>query len=232
MSATSNEGCDLIDIQLFNGDCLEILKTLPDGSVDAVITDPPYGVNLGKTRGTGGKHGLVREAYSSFADTYENFVGLIVPRLNVALDISTRGAVFTGPHIQEQRKATAFGGIYCPSGSGRHAWGFKTFHPILLYGAAPELHKGAKPTILRSTSRSEKNGHPCPKPLEWMIWLVELTTRPGDTVLDPFMGSGTTGVACVQTGRNFIGVEIDPGYFEIAQRRIKEAQSQLRLEFA
>ena len=55
-------------------------------------------------------------------------------------------------------------------------------------------------------------------------------TADGSTILDPFMGSGTTGVACVQTGRNFIGIEIDPTYFAIAERRIKEAQAQPKLE--
>ncbi len=60
-----------------------------------------------------------------------------------------------------------------------------------------------------------------------MKWLIEIMTNPGDTILDPFMGSGTTGVACVQTGRNFIGIEIDPAYFEIAKRRIEQAQMQM-----
>ena len=64
-----------------------------------------------------------------------------------------------------------------------------------------------------------------------MRWAIENYTNEGDTILDPFMGSGTTGVACVQTGRNFIGIEIDPDYFAIAERRIKEAQLQPRLEF-
>jgi len=63
-----------------------------------------------------------------------------------------------------------------------------------------------------------------------MRWAIENYTNEGDTILDPFMGSGTTGVACVQTGRNFIGCEIDPTYFAIAEKRIKEAQEQLALE--
>jgi site-specific DNA-methyltransferase (adenine-specific) len=62
-----------------------------------------------------------------------------------------------------------------------------------------------------------------------MLWLIEQYTKPGDTILDCYMGSGTTGVACVQTGRRFIGIEIDPGYFAIAQRRIAEAQQQIRM---
>ena len=64
-----------------------------------------------------------------------------------------------------------------------------------------------------------------------MQWCLDKAKIPkGGTVLDPFMGSGTTGVACVQTGRNFIGIEIDPNYYAIAEKRIKEAQMQLRLE--
>ena len=63
-----------------------------------------------------------------------------------------------------------------------------------------------------------------------MKWLVERCSLDNWTIFDPFMGSGTTGVACVQTGRNFIGIEIDPDYFAIAERRIKEAQMQPRLE--
>ena len=73
------------------------------------------------------------------------------------------------------------------------------------------------------------NGHPTPKPVKVTKWLIENTTNEGDTILDPFMGSGTTGVACVQTGRNFIGIEIEPKYYEIAERRIKEAQMQIRM---
>ena len=72
--------------------------------------------------------------------------------------------------------------------------------------------------------------HPTQKPLALIKTLVTQFTQDSCTILDPFMGSGTTGVACVQTGRNFIGIEIDPDYFAIAERRIKEAEAQPRLE--
>ena len=72
----------------------------------------------------------------------------------------------------------------------------------------------------------KKRVHPTQKPIELMSKIIQDFTKEGDTILDPFMGSGTTGVACVQTGRNFIGIEIDPTYFAIAERRIKEAQMQ------
>lgn len=72
--------------------------------------------------------------------------------------------------------------------------------------------------------------HPSPKPLDLIMWLVETTSA--QTILDPFMGSGTTGVACVKLNRNFIGIEINPDYFAIAQRRIADAQKQPALELS
>jgi len=78
---------------------------------------------------------------------------------------------------------------------------------------------------------SRNRVHPTQKPVTLMEWCMEMAKVPkGATVLDPFMGSGTTGVACVKTGRNFIGIEIDETYFKIAQKRIEDAQRQPRLE--
>jgi len=217
------------DATLYLADCMDVLPTLP--RVDAVITDPPYGVNLGSTAGAGAGHGLSIGAYVGFDDTYETFVSYIVPRLNIALDISKRAAVFTGPHIHEQRKPDAIGGVFCPAASGRHKWGFKSFLPVLLYGGAPNLHLGSKATAISSTETVEKepNGHPVPKPLRWMLWLVGLGSIGGETILDPFMGSGTTGVAAIQLGRKFIGIEREPKYFDIACKRIEQAAAQGRL---
>lgn len=218
------------DALLIQADCLDWLKSLPTCfTVDAVITDPPYGIGLGDTAGAGDGHGLKLAAYASYEDTYENFVNLIVPRLNATLARAARGLVFTGPHIHEQKKPDAIGGVFHPAASGRHQWGFKNFLPALLYGTAPDINLGSRPTVLRSTASTEKNGHPCPKPLPWMFWAVDLATRTGETVLDPFMGSGTTGVAALQMGRKFCGVEIDPGYFDIACEQIENAQRQSRL---
>ena len=74
-----------------------------------------------------------------------------------------------------------------------------------------------------------KRVHPTQKPVALYEYLINTYTNPGDTVADISMGSGTTGVACVQTGRNFIGIEIEPKYFEIAEKRIAEAQLQMRM---
>ena len=83
---------------------------------------------------------------------------------------------------------------------------------------------------MKESESNERRVHPTQKPVALMAALIGQYTQPGATVLDPFMGSGTTGVACVQTGRNFIGIEIDPGYAEIARQRIEKAQLQARQE--
>ena len=219
-------------IQLHCCDCMELLPTMQAGAVDAVVTDPPYGIDLGSTKGIGGGHGLQLQAYASYADTYENYVTQVVPALTQAMQMTGRAAVFIGPHIHELPKFDALGGVYCSAATGRHQWGFKNFLPVLLYGTYPDLHKGARyPTVIASNETAEKNGHPVPKPVGWMRWLVELTTRLGETVLDPFMGSGTTGVACIRTGRRFIGVEKEREYFDISVKRIKRELAQPRLPF-
>jgi DNA modification methylase len=92
----------------------------------------------------------------------------------------------------------------------------------MFYGSSPDLQKGSKAIAIASTDTGEKNGHPCPKPLSWMRWLVSLGSRVGETVLDPFMGSGTTLVAAKQLYRNAIGIEIEERYCEIAAKRLSQ----------
>jgi DNA modification methylase len=208
------------------GDCLSVLPTLRDAGVACVITDPPYGVGMGVGKDRrGGSHGLAKSKYQASEDTYEEYLATVPPAIRECLRLAGRAAVFVGPHVWDLPKADVIGGVYCPAAIGRNKWGFKNLLPVLLYGKAPDLHRGAKePTVFRSTERAKPNGHPCPKPLSWMRWLVRLTTRPGELVLDPFMGSGTTGVACALEGREFIGIERDPDYFAIAEKRIAEAE--------
>ncbi len=207
--------------RLILGDCREVLPSL--GTVEVLITDPPYGVLVPGRDARGGRHGLAKTSYASYQDTYEHFCTQIVPALVLSLAMVKRGAVFTGPHLQEQPKATAIGGVYLPAGSGRHPWGFKTFLPVLFYGTAPNLHRGAHPNTLQSSARAEKTGHPTPKPLAWMSWLVGLASLPGETILDPFAGVFTTGLACQRLGRPFIGIEIERRYFDIGCARLEAA---------
>jgi len=212
------------NIRLFCGDCLEILPTL-DG-VDCVVTDPPYGVNLGKHGSSKEKRKqyLSKQAYSSYDDTPENYETLIVPRITAAIQTCERGLVFSaGTQMWSLPRPAAVSSVFLPAGCGRNRWGFQCHAHFVLYGKCPDLHLGAKPTGWSSTERADKSDHPCPKPVGWMSRCVLLVSREQETILDPFMGSGTTGVACVKTGRKFIGIELDRGYFDIAVKRIEKA---------
>jgi DNA methylase len=211
-------------VTLHLGDCREILPTLP--RAPAMITDPPYGVNIGahKALRDNRPHLLRKGGYESYDDTPENFDAIIVPALTLALGMVERGAIFTaGSKLGKLPEPAAIGGIYTPAGTGRNAWGFTCFHAIALFGICPTLRHGARKTVLQSSEAAEPNGHPVPKPIGWMRWLVNLASVQGETILDPFAGSGTTGVACIEMGRKFVGIEIDPGYFDIACRRIGDA---------
>lgn len=199
------------DATLYHGDCLEILPTLDN--VDAVVTDPPYGVGL---------------QYESVEDTPELVSSVAVPAIEWAIANAKCAAVTPGTRNAFKYPApTEMGCLYFPAGSGYSRWGFTCFQPIMFYGKDPQKNK--HPNSYKSTERSEKNGHPCPKPEKLMEWLVGRASLDQWTVLDPFMGSGVTGTACVSTGRKFIGIEIERKYFDIACERIEAAYAQGRL---
>jgi len=206
---------------LYLGDCRDVLPTL--GKVDAVVTDPPYGVNLGSDA----SHRIGNEAYASFEDTPENIDDIVVPAVRLARSIATRCVVTPGTRCAWKYDAPdELGSIFFPAGAGFSRWGFTCSQPILFYGKDPYMPRNKKPNSVQSTETAEKNGHPCPKPIRLMKWLVNRSSLPGETVLDIFMGSGSTGVAAVQMGRKFIGIEREERYFEIACKRIEDAQRQ------
>ena len=209
-------------VELILGDCLEVMKTMPDKSVDAVITDPPYGINYQpdwkKWDGTQSMYKPIHGDDKPFDPTpfldYETVV------------------MFGANHYSD--KLPIGGWIIWDKTMGKHD--AKQSHPELAWcnksGIAifRVLHNG----VINADSiigNNEPRFHPTQKPISLMKMIIEKYTNEGDTIFDPFMGSGSTGIACVQTGRNFIGIEIDPDYFEIAKKRIEVAQMQPRLEF-
>ena len=206
-------------VELILGDCLEILPTLEAGSVDAVITDPPYGNNT---------------EYGVYQDTPGQLAKLVNQFVPECLRIAERTLITCGvANIQLYPFCDWILSWTNPAGVGSSKWGFTCWQPILAYGKDPFLQdgKGRRPdTLFQRKTDKHNNDHPCSKPINVLKWIIERGTRVGDTILDPFMGSGTTGVACVQTGRNFIGIEIEPKYFAIAEKRIAEAQLQMRME--
>jgi len=221
-------------ITIYHGDCLEIMPGL--GKVDAVVTDPPYGMNLGSHGGANDKRAreLRRGGYASYEDTPDNYQEKVVPAIARALGMSNRGAVFgPAPSIWGLPVPDALGGVFIPAACGRSPWGFQNLAPVCFYGVAPDLNLGAKNTTIRASGRSDpESGHPCPKPLPWMVWVIDLASRPGETILDPFLGSGTTLVACRKLGREGIGIEIEEKYCEIAARRLEAFDSGVPLKEA
>ncbi len=208
---------------LYLGDCRDILPTL--GKVDAVVTDPPYG--YGKPTGTIGLSSTKRD-YDIFDDTPENVKTICVPAFKSALAIAGgRGILTPGNRCAFfYPESDALGAFYQPAATGMCRWGRSTSQPILYYGDDPRLGKTIDRTSYQLTEKASTNEHPCAKPLKAWTWLTFKAALTGETVLDPFMGSGTTGIACHTNGQSFIGIEISPKYFDIACKRIEDAQRQ------
>ena len=195
------------------------LPSLPDGCVAAVITDPPYGNATD---------------YASYNDTNSHLAEMVDKVLPELLRVALRALITCGngnTHLYPKPRWTLCWAD--PAGQGRGPWGFTSWQPILAYGTDPYLANGLgcrSDTIIKRFLKDKSIDHPCPKPIEFMRWLVTRGSMPGDIILDPFLGSGTTAVAAIQTGRRFIGYEIDEGYCEIAEKRIAEAKAQPRLQ--
>jgi len=213
------------ECRLILGDCLEVLPLL--GRVDACVTDPPYGVNLGDRTGSSRYQ---NEPYRSFDDTQAYVAAVCVPAIRESLLHSERLVMTPGNKCMWMYPEPADVGVwYNPASTNRGKWGFSYANAfIFYYGRDPHnVGRGMRPNSLAGACDPVDGiDHPCPKPLLFATWLVERASRGAETILDPFMGSGTTGVACVKLGRKFIGIEIDEGYFDIACERISKAYAQ------
>jgi site-specific DNA-methyltransferase (adenine-specific)/modification methylase len=197
---------------LYLGDCLSIMPTL--GKVDAVVTDPPYGI--GEAAGKAKTRGKLAVAKDYGNDTWDN-----EPIAHELLQMVRAAG----------RWNIIFGGNYydCPPAKCWLIWdklnGSNDFADCEL--AWTNLPKAVRRIrylwngMIREPG-AQRGDHPTQKPLEVMKWCIGHLPEPNDTILDPFMGSGTTGVAAIQMGRSFIGIEREPRYFEAACRRIRE----------
>jgi site-specific DNA-methyltransferase (adenine-specific) len=220
---------------LHNGDCLEFMKSMQDKSIDAVITDPPYTEATKKGARTrndgvfGGDHAV------PFSITAEDLMarfdeaGRICSRWFVASVDWRHGVLLESKPPQSTKFVRA--GVWVKTNSApqftgdRPAPGWE-FVAIMHSDSGKMRWNGGGGRAVWQTSIESNNGHPTPKPLQLIKQWIADFTDPGDTVIDPFMGSGTTGVACMGLDRNFIGCEIDKKYFDIAERRISQAAKQ------
>lgn len=199
-------------VTIYHGDCRDVLPTLP--KVDLVLTDPPYGLAGDLTD---------KNDYESFQDNADEVTALVLEVLKTA---KTERFVMTPGQSQmfKYPPPLAVGAFYYPAGSGSCSWGFVGWQPIFYYGKDPYLQrgKGRAMNSHSSTEQAEKWGHPCPKPIGAWSWLMNRASFKGETILDPFMGSGTTLRAAKDLGRKAIGIEIEEKYCEIAAKRMAQ----------
>jgi len=190
------------DWTLYHGDCREILPRI--GSVDAVVTDPPYGIKFAGRPTKWSRDNKDRQA-EDWDDT--------APEMAAFLDLGVPAMIWGGNHFA------------LPPSRGWLVW----VKPKLLptFGDAELCWTNIQmPVRHRYEGLTKDREHPTQKPIGLMMWCVSFAPE-GCTVLDPYTGSGTTGVACIRTGRKFIGIELDEGYCEIAAKRMAEAENHL-----
>lgn len=201
------------DCTLILCDCLEIMPTL--GPVDAVVTDPPYGIDYGRSGGFSATHGwgawrenVAWDASRPAASAFETMMA-----------ISKHQIIWGGNYFTDYLPPTMHWIIW---DKGQREFSLADFE--MAWGS----QKRAARIINYARSKALKDGkqHPTQKPIEVMRFCIEELPKATKAIIDPFMGSGTTGVACVKLGRRFIGIEIDSGYFDIACRRIEDAYRQ------
>ena len=224
--------------ELWLGDCVDVMPNIPNESIDAIVTDPPFFMSVANTKvRTPGFDKLKAHAWQA------SFEWIAI----AATKLKNGGTayIFTNDDdISFLRLAMIDAGLRIYN---RLHW-IKT-NPLpsytkRIYRSGIELAyfacKGGTPSFFRPRTQQQllsywfhpivggakRTAHPTQKPLELIREWVENSCPPGGTVLDPFMGSSTTGVACLETGRRFLGIEIDPAYFNIAQKRMTDTAKQ------
>jgi site-specific DNA-methyltransferase (adenine-specific)/modification methylase len=200
-------------VTLYLGDCREILPTL-DG-VDAVVSDPPYGISYKKGAGGKGKHTVRNiEAIEGDTEPFDPTPWLVWPCIlwgaNHYASRLPHGRWLAWDKLAGMAEFDSFSDVEFAWQSGR---GKDRIFSHLWKGICKASEKGGK-----------ERWHPTQKPVELMSWCLRQLPD-AKTILDPFMGSGTTGVAAVKLGRRFIGIEIEPRYFDVACKRLSEAVS-------
>ena len=212
--------------ELWHGDCLELMKNIPDGSVDLVLTDPPYGMAF--------KSNYRKEKYNEIQNDkslewLERYISECYRVLknnsaiycfcswhNVDVFKQAIGKKFKVKNILIwEKNNTSMGdlkGSYAPK-----------YEMIIFAHKGRKLLNGFRYADIIKASRTGNKNHPTQKPVDLLETFIKNSSDESSVVFDGFMGSGSTGVACVNTNRHFIGIELDEGYFNIAKKRIEEA---------
>lgn len=192
---------------IYNMDCLEAMRQMPGGCVDFAFADPPYGIGKAEwdtAYPSGFEVDLLRVARG---------VAITPGQENIGLCIDNLGSDYKGLVSAWNVNGMTFSKV-----------GFENWIPVVMGGAFKRNQN-----CFRFIVKGDKPEHPSPKPIEFMMEILLKFTEESAIILDPFMGSGTTAIAAIRTNRHFLGFEIDSHYCNIANRRIRDEQAQLKL---
>ena len=230
---------------IYNGDCLEILKTFSDKSVDLILTDPPYGVTANKKDVVVDLDELFRVSKGVILTTQQPYTTEVIYKYRKCFryDIIWDKILVSGflnanrMPLRKHEIILVFGDVsYFPQKTKGvdkiHSKGVQKENKQRNYGKHKSIDNRDKlGTLKHPTSiiqfqkpHPSKAEHPTQKPVELFELLVKSYSKENDIILDPFLGSGTTAVACKQLNRNYIGIEISEKYCEIARRRLEQEQ--------
>ena len=224
-------------IDLKQGDCLELMKSIDDKSIDLILTDPPYEINIhggGKTNDFKNRK-LVKDKHIEFIangfsyDLVFNEFLRICKIPNILIFCSNKQISKIMSFFENKGLSTTLlvwnKTNPIPLCNGKHMSDIEFIVYVRGKGSFFDnsLSIDYKKKLFSSPIVSNKNRlHPTQKPIELLERYINLHCPENGIVLDPFMGSGSTGIACINTNRNFIGIELDPKYFEIAKKRMEK----------
>lgn len=210
-------------MSLYHGDCLPIMRSMQSDSIDCIVTDPPYGINA--DGGVGGfgvsatdKH--YQAGWDNQVPSQDYFAEM--------LRIAKKVFIFGGNFFTDKLPVGKHWIVWDKTGEIK----FKNpFGDAELVWTNIDRNSIKKYVLIQQgfVSKERERFHPTQKPIQLLRSILTDYTAEGETILDPFMGSGSTGVACVEVGREFIGIEREHNYFVIAQQRVEKAKLQPRL---
>lgn len=228
-------------MKLIHGDCLEVMGTLENGSIDCIVTDPPYSVWAGGTSKLGLHHrwlgSILKHNDGKIFEHNEITVRSYISELYRVLKAGGHCYLMVNnKNLREFLNAADEAKfklhnllVWKKNNIAANRWYMKNLEYILFFYKSPSrtinnpsTHQVLEFDIVR------KREHPTQKPIELMEVLIANSSQPGGVVLDPFMGSGSTGLAASRLGRRFIGIEKDKRYFDIASQRMAQTIQTVR----
>lgn len=226
-------------INIFNKDCLEVMQDIPDNFIDLIVTDPPYKLTSRGGNPTSG--GMIRSKMGMKGQIFKNNdikIEQWLPILYKKLKESGHCYIMTNHknlhHFLNIIEKTGFHFIKSLIWDkqnkimGQYYMSQYEYILFLRKGKGIKINNCGTPDILSIKNKklkdaNNKNLHDTEKPIELMKILIQNSSKENETVLDPFMGIGSTGLACIELNRDFIGIELDRDYFDISEHRIQEA---------